>query len=546
MPRRERGQSVVEAELDHEAKESVVTRGQNVVYQMPHDWASLAHVLAPLLDRIDDGLHEVQLLIVCADAEAAASASASVVRLAGNRPLRAVAATTARRAARLLRGVAGAAGPQVVAGAPPELLALVQGSSLKLQQVRCVVLAWVDELIAGGEESMLETLMAEIPKEAARTVVANEINADVEEIIERYARRARRVTPPAGDSALAVGLQYVSVGTASRLPALRRLLDDVDPSNGIVYVRSDESEREVRDLLRALGYGHDGMPDDQGIRAVRAAGSGEFDVVVLYDIPASREELREAIGPQPRRVVALAPPRLLASLRILAAGAPVTPFTLSEAGARARNREELVRTELRELLSSGAFARELLTLEPLLESYDGIEIAAATLRLLEQARFERDAARARAMEGRAAHTGTGGPPPTAPMTRIFINVGAMDNARPGDLVGAITNEAHITSAQIGKIDIRENHTLVEIASDVADGVLSKLTGSTIRGRRVVARVDQERSSRPGSARTGRLADRGSRRDSGMRRDSGRDRNTRDSGERGADRSARPPHSGDPE
>jgi ATP-dependent RNA helicase DeaD len=132
------------------------------------------------------------------------------------------------------------------------------------------------------------------------------------------------------------------------------------------------------------------------------------------------------------------------------------------------------------------------------------------------------------------------------MTRIFINVGAMDNARPGDLVGAITNEANITSAQIGKIDIRENHSLVEIATDVSDSVVAKLTGSTIRGRRVVARIDQERGSRAPAARTGRLADRGQRRDSGMRRDAGRDRNNRDSGERGADRSARPPHSGDPE
>ena len=533
--------------MDHEAKESAVTRGQNVVYQMPHDWASLAHVLVPALDRIDDALRDIQLLIVCADAEAAASASASVVRLAGSRPIRAIAVTTARRAARLLRGVPGTSGAQVVAGAPAELLALVQGSSLKLQQVRCVVLAWVDELIAGGEEGMLETLMAEIPKEAPRVIVANEINAEVEEIIERYARRARRVAPPAGEAtALAVGLQYVSVGAFSRLPALRRLLDDLDPSNGIVYVRSDESEREVNDLLRALGYGHDGVPDDQGVRAARAAGPGEVDVVVLYDIPASREELREAIGPQPRRVVALVQPRLLASLRVLSGGVPVTPVTLSEAGLRARNREETVRTELRDVLSSGAFARELLTLEPLLESYDGIEIAAATLRLLEQARFERDAARARALEGRPAQSSASGPPPTAAMTRIFINVGAMDNARPGDLVGAITNEAHITSAQIGKIDIRENHSLVEIATDVAESVLSKLTGSTIRGRRVVARVDQERSSRPGATRTGRLADRGPRRDSGMRRDTGRDRNNRDSGERGDDRSARPPHSGDPE
>ena len=132
------------------------------------------------------------------------------------------------------------------------------------------------------------------------------------------------------------------------------------------------------------------------------------------------------------------------------------------------------------------------------------------------------------------------------MTRIFINVGAMDNARPGDLVGAITNEAHITSAQVGKIDIRENHSLVEIASDVADTVVAKLTGSTIRGRRVVVRIDQERGARPGASRSGRPADRSPRRDSGTRRDTGRDRGDRDSRERGADRSARPPQAGDTE
>src|SRR5690348_5556068 len=394
---------------------------------MPHDWASIAHVLSPLLDRLDDTSRDVQLLIVCADAEAAAAASASVVRLAGGRALQALAATSSRRAGRLLK----IAGAQVVAGASPELLTLVQGSTLKLERVRAVVLAWVDDLIAGGEERLLETLMAEVPKEAARVVVANEVTPAVEALIERYARRARRVAPAenAGDGGTPI--EYVTVSAASRLPALRRVLDDVDPVRGIVYVRGDDSEGDVRDLLRALGYRDTASPEEPGVRVARAAGAGESELVVLYDIPASREELREAVGAQPQRVLALAQPRLLASLRVLAGSAPVTPFTLSDAGLRARSREELVRGELRDTLASGAFARELLTLEPLLDNYDGIEIAAATLRLLEQARFERDAARARATEARphSATTAAAGV-----MTRLFINVGAMDNARPGDLV----------------------------------------------------------------------------------------------------------------
>ena len=543
--------------MEQDAKDpAAVTRSQNVVYQLPHDWASIAHVLAPVLDRVDDATRDLQLLIVTADAEAAAAASASVVRLAGGRAIEALAATSARRASRLLT----IRPAHVVAGAPAELLALVQASSLKLEHVRIAVLAWVDELIAGGEEGALETLMAEIPKDAARVVVASEITPGVEALIERYARRARRVAPPlpAGDSGVA--LEYVTVSSASRLSALRRLLDDVDPARGVVYVRTEESEREAKDLLRALGYepGAAALPvDGNTVRVARAAGAGETDLVVLYDIPATREELREAIGAQPRRIVALAQPRQLASLRVLAGGGRVTPFTLSEAGLRARSREEALRAELRETLGAGAFSRELLTLEPLLDNYDGIEVAAAALRLLHQARLERDMSRTRSSEGRTS----GGPP--AAMTRLFLNVGAIDNARPGDIVGAITNEAGITSAQLGKIDIRDNHSIVEVASDVAAGVVSKLTGIMVRGRRVVARVDQERPGRQGGGSgggggpRGRGGDRGER--GGSRRDSsgggGRDRRgERGSGpvgrrgpeQRNVDRAAQPPRSREPE
>jgi hypothetical protein len=41
-----------------------VTRGQNAVYVMPHDWASIAQFLGPLLDRVDDAVREVQVVII--------------------------------------------------------------------------------------------------------------------------------------------------------------------------------------------------------------------------------------------------------------------------------------------------------------------------------------------------------------------------------------------------------------------------------------------------------------------------------------------------
>jgi ATP-dependent RNA helicase DeaD len=186
---------------------------------------------------------------------------------------------------------------------------------------------------------------------------------------------------------------------------------------------------------------------------------------------------------------------------------------------------------LRKLLGKGQFGRELIALEPLLEEYDGIEIAAAALQLAEQER------------GRLASVATAASaaPPAprersaGPMVRLFVNVGARDGARPGDLVGAITNQGGITSDEVGKVEVRESHSIVEVSPTVADGVIEAVTGTTIRGRRAVVRRDEQRAPRD--------ADRGERSERGERSDRGARGGER--GERGAGSGPRryPPKAG---
>jgi ATP-dependent RNA helicase DeaD len=453
------------------------------VYVLPHDWASTTQVLAPLVDRIDETAPDTQLVIVTADAESAAASGAGITRLLVDRRVEAIAATSSRRASRLLRDRPA----HIVSGAPAELLALVQGSTLKLDRARAIVLAWVDEILASGAAESLEALLADVPKDAARVIVAGHVTPEVEAVIERYAWRARRVVPPAGGTSTATdslpgAIEYVTVSTESRLAAVRRILDDADPPRAHVYVRSEDGENAVGELLRTLGYG-----TNQAVTVGRTAPSSTMDLVVLFDVPASYDELREVSGERPGRIVILVQPRQLASMRALLHGVSFVPLTLPEAAIRARSREALLRAQLRDVLAAGSFGRELLTVEPLLEDYDGVEIAAAALHLLERARAEREAARARA-DAQA-------PAAPASMTRLFVNVGSMDGAAARDIVGALTREAQLTGAQVGKVDIRENHSIVEVASDVAEKAVTRLTGSTIRGRRVVARLDQERPGR---------------------------------------------------
>jgi ATP-dependent RNA helicase DeaD len=86
------------------------------------------------------------------------------------------------------------------------------------------------------------------------------------------------------------------------------------------------------------------------------------------------------------------------------------------------------------------------------------------------------------------------------MTRLFIDVGREEGVRPGDLVGAIANEADISGRAIGAIEIFDHFSFVEVPSNVSDHVLSALKNTTIRNRRIsptLARPDSHTRSRGG-------------------------------------------------
>jgi len=242
------------------------------------------------------------------------------------------------------------------------------------------VLAWADAMSdAAGEP--LEAVMAEVPKDAARVIVASHLTPAVEALAERYARRARRSNTTPVIEGIPVYLRYVAIAPAARVSAFRRLLDDTDPERAAIYVRSEDAAKEVAETLRAIGL----SLDDPSIVITRGDPVENVSLIVLYELPMSADVL-QTLAHMGSAVVALATARQIPALRILASGGRVTPFVLSGPGARARSRDEKVRDELRAVLASGANARELIALEPLLTEFDGVEIAAAALRLLERER----------------------------------------------------------------------------------------------------------------------------------------------------------------
>jgi ATP-dependent RNA helicase DeaD len=186
---------------------------------------------------------------------------------------------------------------------------------------------------------------------------------------------------------------------------------------------------------------------------------------------------------------------------------------------RAR-RLELTKAALEEAIENGGLETYRRVVESLANEHDLIDLAAAAVKIADMARdgtadteeiptiplpserpFNPNPAgggmrlRPTRIEPRAhSNENESGPArkrgDSTGMTKIYIGVGRGDGVRPGDLVGAIANEAHINSREIGAINITDKFSLVEVAEQMADDVILALRGTTIRGKKVNARLDK--------------------------------------------------------
>jgi len=87
----------------------------------------------------------------------------------------------------------------------------------------------------------------------------------------------------------------------------------------------------------------------------------------------------------------------------------------------------------------------------------------------------------------------GAPHPSVPdggWVQLWVGGGRRAGLRPGDLVGAIANEAGVPGSVVGAIQIFDDFALVDVQAGVVDGVADALRGARIRGRQVEVRRER--------------------------------------------------------
>jgi len=381
------------------------------------------------------------VLIICADD---AGAVDWVAAAPSDRPIHAV--TGLARTSRVLKECP----VDILAGAVKDLAALLQRAALKLDRVASVVVAWPEALVESDGAAALDTVLGEARD--AHRIVLSWNPALLGDFLERHARRA-----------LIVGMPPVDEAGRPLPPVCRARFAVVPPFRRAFAVR------DALDALTATTpFVWNGGPITPS--------ESRPDAVICTALP-SRDEaaaLARLGGGEPVVFIAAVQLPYLRSI------ATLTPLALASGADRARDRAEALRERVAGLLTDGSVDAELALLDPLFERFDPAEVAGALLALLGD-------------EGKGK--GEEAAPPASTGTervKVFVNVGKKDRASAKDMVGALIREAGLAKGDIGRIEVRETFSLVEVAPGAADRAVRGLGGATIRGRRVLARLDRER------------------------------------------------------
>ncbi len=408
----------------------------------------------------------------------------------------------------------------MVVGTPGRVMDHLRRGTLRLDAVRVVVLDEADEMLRMGFIEDVEWILSQAPAGRQTALFSATLPREVRRIAERHLKdpvsiaiEHRTLTVPATEQ------RYLNVSPQQKLDALTRILE-TEPSEAVlIFTRTKTGAAELAERLLGRGYAAEAMHGDmnqaQRESVIRRLRAGQVEIVVAtdvaargldverishvvnYDVPNDVEAYVHRIGRTGRAgrsgvaVLFITPRerRMMTEIERFT-GQRIAPMKMPSQADVAARRIAMFKDSIRRTVEEGDLDLYLTLVEELVEDgMDLAEIAAGAARLARgdkplEVEVEPEAATVpRAEDG---------------MVRLFIAAGSRAGVRPGDIVGAIANEAGVPGKAIGSIDIYDRFTFVELPAQYRDQVLKSMARTTIRGRPVEIRV----ATPEGGQRTG--------------------------------------------
>lgn len=426
-------------------------------------------------------------------------------------------------------------GVQFVIGTPGRVIDHLTKGSLKLDQLRCVVLDEADEMLRMGFIEDVEAVMEATPDSCQVALFSATMPAPIRRLAQKYLKKPEEVTIKAKtETVAAIHQRYLFVAHRDKFDALTRVLETENHEGVIVFTRTKDSTVEVADMLQQSGFKavalNGDMAQPQREQTVEQLKSGRIDILVAtdvvargldvprishvinFDIPFDAETYVHRIGRTGRAgregdAILFVTPK---DKRLLATIERVTRQKVEEMALPSAEQINAVREQRFLARLSAALERgkldpfgELLTRFQAEQQADPLEMAAALAVMLYKGQSFHMVDRPRAprperiqgerrqrevkIETRKRRDPAERRPASNPeqgMTRYRIAVGRKHGVKPSNIVGAIANEAGIDSQHIGRIDIFPDFSTVDLPDGMPRQAVQHLKKVWVSGQQL--------------------------------------------------------------
>jgi ATP-dependent RNA helicase DeaD len=529
----------------------ILLDGGDIVGMAQTGTGKTAAFALPLLSRIDIKQAEPQILVLAPTRELAIQVAEAFQKYASEIPgfhvLPIYGGQDMTSQLRQLKR-----GAHVVVGTPGRVMDHLRRGSLNLSNLKSLVLDEADEMLRMGFIDDVEWILEHTPKTRQTALFSATMPKEIRHVANNYLNNPKEISitgsQSTGDNIEQV---YWMVSGTNKLDALTRILE-VEPFDGmIIFVRTKTATVELAEKLEARGYSASALNGDMNQqlreRTIERLKTNKLDIVIAtdvaargidvervshvvnYDIPYDSEAYVHRIGRTGRAgrsgkaILFVAPreKRLLYTIE-KATRNTITMMELPSGATVTKHRIDQFTQQITNAFTAQSdlsFFNDLLAEYSIKNDVSPEEIASALAYLLQKERplqvkftdvkADRSSSRDRDDRGGREDRSSRDRAPREDrgprersdrprresgndenMQRYRIEVGRSHDARPGDIVGAIANEAGISSSNIGHIKLHDAFSTVDLPKGLSQDILSQLKKVRVRNRPLEISIDQ--------------------------------------------------------
>lgn len=520
----------------------------------------------PLIELIDFSINKPQALILCPTRELCLQIANDISNFSKNTPnANIVAVYGGANIVQQLRQIK--SGVQIVVATPGRMLDIIRRKAIDFSSVNYVVLDEADEMLNMGFQEDINDILSTTPDEKCTWLFSATMPPEVRRIAKNYMEEPFELTIGTKNTGNEnIEHEYYIVRARDKYAALKRIVDYNPDIFGVVFCKTKMDTQEVAEHLIKDGYNADALHGDLSQQQrdkvmkrfrdktmqlliatdVAARGIDVNDVthVINYSLPDEIESYTHRSGRTARAgktgtSICIINAKETGKIRQiekiigkkftkaeLPSGFDVCEKQLFDLVRRVKQ-VEVNEEQIDQYISriNDAFAD--LSKEDVIKKFASLEFNrfleyyqnAADLNISADDRSDRNDRSGRDRGERGGDRDRRGAEPG--YTRLFINVGSVDDFTRGDLLSFVCNNGHISGRSVGKIDLKGVFSFIEIQNTAVEGFFNTFKGIEYNGREVRIEVSGE-PARSGGNGGGGHRDSGRRNGGGeRRRDEGR-------------------------